>query len=263
MSESGRIFLVRHGRTVLNRDVRFRGTRDVPLDEVGQREAWTVARSLSDVGLTAVFTSPLARARHVAEAIANLAGLRHVVIDPLLTNLDYGEWEGLTKEEAFARDPDPFWLYANQPERATCPGGESLATAADRIMEALHRITVSNQGRPVAIVTHGVMVRLAVLRIAGPRSAGQDWQFKLPTGSATVIGTQGDQLRLLETSDRTEPDPRKGATVLTADHQDADAPRERRRHPDRRQHDLGWMLAINQRRGPRRAAEKATPSTAA
>src|SRR3954470_21985776 len=91
-----RIHLVRHGRTVMNAEVRFRGRRDVPLDEIGRQEAMDAARSLAGAGLSAAYTSPLARAREVADAIARSAGLDGCTDVAGLLNVDYGEWEGLT-----------------------------------------------------------------------------------------------------------------------------------------------------------------------
>ena len=137
---SARIYLVRHGRTVMNAEVRFRGRLEVPLDAVGRAEALAVARRLSEAGLTAAYTSPLARAREVAMAIAAASQLERVDDHDGLTNLDYGVWEGLTKEECAAHDPEAFRLYAEEPENAACPDGEALSVAADRVVDALREI---------------------------------------------------------------------------------------------------------------------------
>lgn len=242
---------MRHGRTVMNRDVRFRGIRDVPLDGVGVREAWVVAGALAPIGLDAVYTSPLSRARNVAEAIARLAEVGDVRDDPLLINLDYGRWEGLTREEARARDPDEFIRYANDPETAICPGGESVSRAADRVMLCLQRIAGQHPGQSVAVVTHGVLVRLAVLRVTGQRTG--DWQFTLPTGSATIFTFGEHDLELASTADRSKPHLQARTWQLHAP--DPNPTTERRRLPDRRVHDYGAGLAVDQRRGPRRAEE--------
>src|SRR5437763_13854167 len=106
-----RIHLVRHGQTVMNTQVRFRGRLDVPLNEVGRKEARDAARALRGAGLVAVYTSPLGRAREVAEAIAVVNGVGAVRDQPNLVNLDYGAWEGLTKEEAADVDPDAWDAY--------------------------------------------------------------------------------------------------------------------------------------------------------
>ena len=114
-----RVHLVRHGQTIMNAQVRFRGRLEVPLNEVGRAEAREAARSLVGSGLVAVYTSPLGRAREVAEAIAVKNGVGAVRAQPGLLNLDYGAWEGLTKEESAQVDPDA-WDALRERSRAGC-----------------------------------------------------------------------------------------------------------------------------------------------
>jgi broad specificity phosphatase PhoE len=211
--EMCRIHLVRHGRTVMNAQVRFRGRRDVALDEVGRAEALEAAKALSSQPISEVYSSPLQRARDVGMAIAAARGVTEVRDHPGLINVDYGEWEGLTKEECTERDPELFRAYAEDPDGAYCPGGESLGDAADRMIAALIDIGRANGGKEVAAVTHGAMVRLAVLRVMGP-SIG-DWQFKLPTGSATVFDVDRSTITVVSVPDRTMADPVKGAASRT------------------------------------------------
>jgi broad specificity phosphatase PhoE len=195
-----RIQLVRHGQTVMNVEHRFRGLLDIPLSEVGRAEAWNAARRLAGIGVSAVYTSPLGRAREVAHAICSATGI--AAADDLgdLLNLDYGRWEGLTREECAEADPDEWECYALDPERAACPGGESLGSAADRVVNALRTIGRRHPGETVAAVSHGVMLRLAVLRVAGPFEG--DWQFDLPTGSAIAFEVEGDRVSLASPLDR-------------------------------------------------------------
>jgi len=204
-----RIHLVRHGQTIMNAQVRFRGRLDVPLNEVGRAEAQEAARALQGAGLVAVYTSPLGRAREVAEAIAVKNGVGAVRDQPDLINLDYGAWEGLTKEEAAAVDPVAWAAYVGVPEEAVCPEGEAVAVAADRVVAGLRAIARRHPGQSVAAVSHGVMLRLAVLRVAGASDA--DWQFAMPTGKAIVFDVDGDQITLVSDVDRSKSDPRKSA----------------------------------------------------
>jgi 2,3-bisphosphoglycerate-dependent phosphoglycerate mutase len=206
-SHTCRIHLVRHGQTVMNAQVRFRGRLDVPLNEVGRAEARDAGRALVGSGLVAVYTSPLGRAREVAEAIAVKTGVGAVREQSDLVNLDYGVWEGLTRAEAAAVDPDAWAHYVGDPEAAVCPEGESLAGAAERVVAALRAIARAHPGQSVAAVSHGVMLRLAVLRVEGPSE--NDWQFALPTGTAIVFDVDGDDIRLVSEFDRTKSDPRK------------------------------------------------------
>jgi broad specificity phosphatase PhoE len=180
-----RLYMVRHGQTVWNVEKRFRGTMDVPLNSRGRLDAIRAADSLARVGLTAVYTSPLSRAREVAAAIASASGLRGFEDLTGLLNLDYGEWHGLTKHECRDRDPEAWRLYCEDPETAACPGGETLAGAADRVATALISVGDRHAGESVAAVSHGAMVRLAALR-AG-HTSGADWEIPLDTGSATVF----------------------------------------------------------------------------
>jgi broad specificity phosphatase PhoE len=212
--EACRIHLVRHGQTIMNAQVRFRGRLDIPLNEVGRAEAQEAARALVGSGLVAVYTSPLGRAREVAEAIAIKNGVGGVREQPDLINLDYGTWEGLTKEESAAVDPAAWAAYTDDPEAAVCPEGEAVSDAADRAVAALRAIGRDHAGQSVAAVSHGVMLRLAVLRVAG--ASGADWQFAMPTGKAIVFDVHGDEITLVSDVDRSKSDPVKAAGTQVA-----------------------------------------------
>lgn len=204
MAEIGVIHLVRHGQTVLNREIRFRGQRDVPLNRTGRREAIAAGRELADARVQAVYSSPLSRALEVGTAIASASGLEDVEpVDDLL-NLDYGRWEGLTKEEAREVDPEAWRRYQADPEQAHCPGGESLVAASDRVVRALVTLGERHAGQTIAAVSHGVMLRLAVLRIAGPVT--ENWQFAIPTGGSLTFEIEGGQIRVV-TKVADEPSP--------------------------------------------------------
>jgi broad specificity phosphatase PhoE len=194
------IYMVRHGQTVWNVDKRFRGTMDVPLNDKGRSDAQRAAEHLAGAGLEAVYTSPLSRAREVAAAIAQAAGLRGTSDLDGLLNLDYGEWHGRTKEECATRDPEAWRLYREDPEHARCPGGEALADAADRLTSTLLALARRHGDGVVAAVSHGVMVRLAALR-AGHASGG-DWEIPLDTGSATAFTVVNGSLSVITRADQ-------------------------------------------------------------
>lgn len=203
MAQIGVIHLLRHGQTD-NRDIRFRGQRDMPLNRTGRREALAAARALADARVQAVYASPLGRALEVGTAIAAAASLEDVEPVSDLLNLDYGRWEGLTREESRELDPAAWQLYLTDPERAHCPGGESLGAAADRIVRALRMLGERHAGETVAAVSHGVMLRLAVLRIAGPITS--NWQFDLPQDGSITFEIEDGEIRLVtEIADQVSP----------------------------------------------------------
>lgn len=184
-----RIYVIRHGTTRMNVENRYRGRRELPLDEQGWQDARRAAEMLAFAGLTAVYSGPLLRTLDTARVIAEGAGGAPVYPLPGLINLDYGEWEGLTSKEARDLHPSAYRRYTQTPELAVCPGGEALADAAERVVLALESIGRRHPGQSVATVSHAVMVRLAVARVTG--RFGPQWRFPLPTGSATVFDYRG------------------------------------------------------------------------
>jgi len=191
---SARIFLVRHGRTTLNAQGRFRGLRDVPLDEQGLADAAGAARRLADVPLAAVYTSPLLRTRQTAEAVAAPSGAP-VLVEPDLVDLDHGRWEGLTPEEAAALDAEAFERFRADPRTAEAPGGERLADVERRVLAALRRIGERHPGAACAAVSHEIPIRLVVAPLADVRGPAV-WELPVPTGSVTELRFAGGTLAL-------------------------------------------------------------------
>jgi len=175
-----RVFLVRHGTTRMNVENRYRGRWDVPLDAQGYQDAVDAARALSAAGLSAVYAGPLRRTIATAQIIADEAGVPDVRILQHLINLDYGMWHGMTAKEAEARDPEAFERYRSSPLNCVCPNGERLIDAQDRMVEALGLIGARHQGEAVTAVTHAVMIRLLIARVAG--GAGHGWRVPVSRG---------------------------------------------------------------------------------
>jgi broad specificity phosphatase PhoE len=188
------LFVVRHGRTTLNAEGRFRGRLDPPLDEQGRQEAEAVGRRLLISPPVRVFTSPLRRARETADRIALVCDAPRSTDDHLI-DLDYGAWSGLIPEEAGRRDPEAFAVYLNDPERAILPGGEPHSAVADRILKGLQRLAETFPGQTVAAVSHEVPIRLLVNRVAG--LTGPDpWDLLLPTGAAVHVAISEGKFEL-------------------------------------------------------------------
>jgi probable phosphoglycerate mutase len=106
-----RILLARHGETEWNRVGRWQGHADQPLNEAGRLQASELAERLAGDGITAVYSSDLARARETADAVADRLGLE-VVEDEGLREIDVGSWSGLTRAEVERRFPEGYarWL---------------------------------------------------------------------------------------------------------------------------------------------------------
>jgi alpha-ribazole phosphatase/probable phosphoglycerate mutase len=180
-----RIFLVRHGTTLLNRANRYRGRIDVALDEGGWRDAWAAAGVLQNEGLVAVYASPLRRARDTARVIADAVGIGQVTDMPGLLNLNYGAWDGLTPDEASALDPQAYRDYHSYVPGTTIPGGENLDLAAERMVLSMRLMASLHPGETIAAVSHAATVRLLISATTGAPRA--DWRRSLPNGGIAVF----------------------------------------------------------------------------
>ena len=161
-----RLLLLRHGETAWNRERRYQGWTDTPLSAEGLLQAEAAARELKEYAITAVYASPLQRARDTAAAIAAPHGLE-VETDPAFKELAFGQWEGLTLDEARAGFPSVYDGWARTPHLISPPGGESLAQARERVLAGLERLRAGHPDEIVCLVAHGIPVRILILEVLG------------------------------------------------------------------------------------------------
>lgn len=190
---SAPIYLVRHGETVWNREGRIQGRLDSPLTEQGLSQAARVAAPLvSELGrkpALRLMSSPLGRARDTAAIVAAALEV-HVSIEPLLSELNLGSWNGLTRAEIEARWPEALrstdehnWFYCS-------PDGETIGDIRRRAIAWLEA-----QTEPVIAVSHGLFGRVLRGAYAGlldeeaiRLSEPQDAVFVLHNG---IVGRLG------------------------------------------------------------------------
>ena len=161
-----RLLLLRHGETAWNRERRYQGWTDTPLSPEGLVQAEAAARELREHTFAAVYASPLRRALDTAAAIAAPHGL-DVETDPAFKELAFGAWEGLTLDEARARDAALYEGWAKTPHLCSPPGGENLAQARERVLAGLERLRAGHTEATVCLVAHGIPVRILILEALG------------------------------------------------------------------------------------------------
>jgi len=159
-----RLLLVRHGETVWNADAVYRGRSEVPLSETGRSQAQLLGRRLAEEGVTALHTSPLTRARETAEAIERHVGVA-ARVDPDLTDLDCGEWEGLSDLQVKERYPEVRRIWLDTPHLVRLPGGETLDEVSVRVGGVLERV-LATPG-VVVLVSHRVVHKVAICVLLG------------------------------------------------------------------------------------------------
>ena len=159
-----RVLMLRHGQTQRSAQGRYSGRADLPLTELGERQAAAAAARLSSApGVAAVISSPMLRARQTAKPVADALGVPLQVRDEWM-EADFGAWEGLTFTEAQARDPDLHtrWLTDTS---VSPPGGESIDAVHRRVRRALDELITEYGAASLIVVSHVTPIK-TLLRIA-------------------------------------------------------------------------------------------------
>jgi len=158
-----RIILVRHGHVDWLMPERFRGRAELPLSSRGRRQAVVAAGYIAASWKPdAVYTSPLGRCRETGAAIAAPFRLEPQPIDGL-SDIDYGEWQGLTRDQAKEHWPDETELWFRVPHLTAIPGGETLAVVLSRASAALRDVLRHHPDQTVVLVGHDSVNRVLLL----------------------------------------------------------------------------------------------------
>lgn len=166
-----RIFLIRHGATVLSAEDRFAGSTDVELSDEGRAQARCLAARLAEQPLAAVYTSPLRRTVETATIVATAC--RHPPIrEPGLREIDHGHWEGLTRKEVERRFPDEYGAWEEDPFTFAPSGGEPGLAVMARALPVLRAIVLRHPGESVAVISHKATIRLALSSLLGIDARG-------------------------------------------------------------------------------------------
>jgi len=159
-----RLLMLRHGQTEFSAQRRYSGRADLPLTELGERQATAAAARLANTGdVVAVVSSPMLRARQTAQPVAGALGVPLRVHDGLI-EADFGAWEGLTFAEASARDPELHTRWLTDTSVAP-PDGESMDAVHRRVRRVRDQLIAEHGGATVVVVSHVTPIK-SLLRMA-------------------------------------------------------------------------------------------------
>jgi probable phosphoglycerate mutase len=145
---------IRHGETDWNRQQRFQGQIDVPLNEAGQRQARRLGERLATEPADHLISSDLQRAQQTAAPLA-AAWQAPATLVPGLREQRFGVLEGLDVPTIQTRHPDLWTQWLEHPADFALPGGESLRQFHARVIAAVKALAEAHPGRRLAAVTHG------------------------------------------------------------------------------------------------------------
>ncbi len=196
MSQLRRLVLIRHGETVGESSVRFHGSNDVELSAEGRALMREVGRGLRGEVFDLVLASPLRRSWEAASIVVGGAPVR---LEHDFREIDFGRWEGMTKQEIEASDP---LLYKDWQEKTTgfdFPGGEPRAEFQARVLQGLERLEQSGATSALVVVHKGTIRTIADRLLETPLAEGEP-----PLGGVVVLsrGPDGCWVRGRRGSDR-------------------------------------------------------------
>src|SRR5882672_2616468 len=161
-----RVFMVRHGATVLSAEDRFAGATDVALSDEGREQTRRLAHRLSQEKIMAVYASPLGRTVETAQILAGPHKLEVQTRDGF-REINHGRWEQMTRREVEERYPEEASEWEKDPYTFAPTGGESGLAVTARALPALIELVRSHPGGNILVVSHKATIRLLLSSLLG------------------------------------------------------------------------------------------------
>lgn len=196
-----RILVLRHGESVANKEKFFASRTNVPLTDLGVKQAKAAAEALKDVHIDRVFSSTLDRAYYTALPFAEMRGLDVTRVEALIER-DCGIWTGKTIDEVTRLYPDEKVLFNEGDINFKITGGESSREMINRVGEALDRLAEENKGLTILVAAHGGIIKGIPYYYAEDKTDDVYNNTKIPTNcSITEIVYEGKKGTVIRYSD--------------------------------------------------------------
>ncbi len=163
---STRLYLIRHGATILSAEDRFAGASEVDLSDEGRWQAEALAARLADDRLRAVYCSPMKRTIETATIVAQPHGLTPVVREGL-REIHHGRWEAMRRNDVEAQFPEEYAAWEEDPFTYAPLGGESGLSVMARALPVIREIVSQHHDENVAVVSHKATIRLILSSLLG------------------------------------------------------------------------------------------------
>jgi broad specificity phosphatase PhoE len=195
-----RITLVRHGETVGQSSVRYYGATDLPLSDLGREQMRRVAAALRDERFDAVFSSRLQRSMEAAQLIA--AGSAPVSAVAGFDEVNFGRWEGWTREEIAERDPENYRVWQQRRPDFRYPEGDSRPEFEARVGAAARDLLDGMAHDSVLMVLHRGVIAVILMQLL-ELSPEERARVDIDLGSIHVVRREGGHWQA-EILDRTD-----------------------------------------------------------
>jgi probable phosphoglycerate mutase len=194
------LILIRHGETDLNRELRFQGQLDVPLNATGLEQAQRVAERMAGEPPQVLVSSDLQRALQTAQAVSTRVRQLDPVLDAALREQHFGIVEGLQVADIKARHAQAWEQWVRFEADFAFDGGESTRVFHARVLAAIRALAQHHAGQTLAVVTHGGVLDMVYrsargLPLSGPRVS------EIPNAGINRVRLQGDMIEIVAWAD--------------------------------------------------------------
>ena len=182
-----RIILVRHGETDWNKQGRFQGQIDIPLNQNGKAQAQAASKFLKDVSIQKAFSSSLSRPKETAQIILKEHPGIDISLKDNLIEIGHGQWEGKLESEIKSDWPDLLNMWKSLPEKVQMPDGENIKEVSKRSITGWMEICKSLKNDETAlVVAHDAVNKTILCHLLG-LTPSEIWMVKQGNGGITVI----------------------------------------------------------------------------
>lgn len=167
-----KFLIIRHGYSVTNKAKKFTGQMDAPLDEIGFEQAKSVGKYISEnYKIDKIYSSDLCRACETVRPLAEALGMQ-IQKEKDFREVDVGSWQNVLIEDINKNFPEQMESYKQNPGIFKFPNGEGYYEMMQRAANKLEEIARENEGKTIAIATHGGVVRALRAYYAGLGAEG-------------------------------------------------------------------------------------------
>jgi len=182
-----RIILVRHGETDWNKEGRFQGQIDIPLNETGKNQAQKASQFLKSINFNKAYSSSMSRPLETAKIILGENSKLNILKINELSEISHGLWEGKLEKDIKTTWPEMLVKWHQEPENVIMPEGESIEDVSKRSLKAWQSICKNqNKNDVTLVVAHDAVNKTLLCNILG-LSYSKIWTIKQGNGGITVI----------------------------------------------------------------------------
>lgn len=194
-----KIYFIRHGETIWNKEKKIQGRSDIPLNEYGRELAYVTSHALKDIPFDVVYTSPLIRAKETAEILVEKRNLE-IHEDHRLVEMSFGEGEGESLPQIHSHPEMKLYNFIHNPGNYIPPkGGESFEDLYERCKSFIAEIIIPAEKKHncMLVVGHGALIR-GMIHYINQRPSSDFWTVIHKNCAVTIVDCVDGKLSLVE-----------------------------------------------------------------